>query len=525
MSGELGSTLISVFAITGLFGWIGFNQPSWSRTYTTAFRYNAALVAHVLLYVGTLLVCFLVLGKVFERQGDVGMDLALVLPFLAIACVRATRVSRWIRNALHRAAGMPTTAVHLAERLTIAQLTPNEAIESESRAILANRGIDASCDWLPSAHTVYEKLANATALFLQLRDWLKDREFAGFVGEAAHEFDHLRQEFDRVSFRFARAIASIERIGRIRYVCSSAKAGPPVSSEADEDFRKLVKDIVADVGEDVNAFYQRACLLLARGILTTQLTESGRDRALSRIGIRESYSEAKLAISALLRAGVLLYVGIWLFFIVLPTEISSLNLPLPMKHRVTIITIIVLGALTVAIVPKLYWGFANAGLHDKTPMGFLIGAGFAAVLFAVAVNLGAGALIYGGLEGALRRLREGLPYFPSAFMTAATVGWLVQDHRWLAIATPRLKRMLDAVTLGGVWVAATLIAQWIKYAMGYTGSGERIIGEAVGAFIFGGVIGYFVPGLVRIGLDERPHIRVRNPVVALAPVAARATAT
>jgi hypothetical protein len=222
----------------------------------------------------------------------------------------------------------------------------------------------------------------------------------------------------------------------------------------------------------------------------------------------------------LLTAAVLLYLGIWVFFIALPTDSSAL----PMKHRVAVITIIVLGSMALAIVPKLFWGFANAGLHGRTPPGFLVGAGAAAVLFAVVVNLIAGTLIYGEWSGALQRLEEGLPYLPSAFMTAAAMGWLVQDHRWLSIKSIRLKRTFDGLSLGAVWVVATIIANLIKLAMHIDVPSGRIAGEVIGALAFGVIIGYLIPALARMRVDRPPAVRFQNMALSLAPAATRTPA-
>ena len=50
-------------AMTALFAVVGFNAPSWSRSFTSAARYRSALAAHVTLYVLLFLVTFALLSN------------------------------------------------------------------------------------------------------------------------------------------------------------------------------------------------------------------------------------------------------------------------------------------------------------------------------------------------------------------------------------------------------------------------------------------------------------------------------
>jgi hypothetical protein len=227
---------------------------------------------------------------------------------------------------------------------------------------------------------------------------------------------------------------------------------------------------------------------------------------------------------------VLLYVGFWLFFHILPAG-DRRGGGMGLNSMVLVITLNALGALAIAIIPKRLWGFANAGLHPKTPLAFVFGAGVCAVLFAAVVNLAAGALVIGGWSGAWERLARGAPFLSLPFFIAATTAWLVQDHRWMHIGSARTRRLLDAATLASAWVAASLIARMIRAqdfeAFVASLEGARLLRMLAGG-IFGALIGYAIPAAVR---DDRIRLAAagRRPApssTSLSPQGAQpATAT
>lgn len=523
-----------VFALTttALLAWVGFNRPSWTRTYTTAARYRIAVAAHVALYIVVLLVVYAILRRVAAAYEAVDPEVRSSLMWLALVitvCLRSVvpLSSRW-RAWFHRMAGIPHQAGRFAKFLAETELEANEAVKAQAQAMLLSRGVDAEHDWLPLAQPMHRNLLKATQLFIQMRTWADDSRFSGFAHEAKNELDHLRQRFDRLSFQVSRTLASIERLGELKHLFSERSAERPgiagahgdagsadrLDREFDDHLRRLAGDMIADACEDVSLFYREACILAARGVMATEATRKGRDRAIVRLGFKPKQREARSPFGVLLNAAVLLYVGLWIFFLILPAEAPTAGAPqdpVSLGQRIAIITVNVLGALAIAIVPKRHWGFANAGLHQKTPVEFVVAAGVFAVLFSISVNLAAGALLYGGWDGAWRRLIEGSAYLHSAFLTAATVAWLVQDHRWLGAKSARERHLRDAATFGSVWFVSSLMAQLILSRAGMdTFLQWQTLAIAIGGFVFGAVMGYAIPESVR---DER--LRRPGPAFAL----------
>jgi hypothetical protein len=196
----------------------------------------------------------------------------------------------------------------------------------------------------------------------------------------------------------------------------------------------------------------------------------------------------------LVPTALLLFVGIWLLFVLLAPQAADLN----GKVVVAVASLTSFGALAVAIIPKLRWGFANTGLHDRTPITFIFGAGVCATLFSVGINLVAGALFLHGLSGAMRQLDWSLPWLAGTFATAATIAWLIQDNRWQGVCEPLNRRARDALVLGLLWLLVSALGEIILVA-----SGKRVLVPmhllytALGSGIFGAVVGYAIPEFVR----------------------------
>lgn len=493
-----------LFAITiaGLAGWVGFNQPSWSRTYTTIGRYRLALFVHVAVYLVVLLALYAVARRVAVAAGY--PQLRGELLFAALVATLVVRLTPMVfyrlRDSLIAWAGVPEQAQRFARHLAASPLHPDERIRAQAEALLVHRGIGPEQDWLAVARPLRKNLLEATELYLQLRSWKDAAAFLGFVREARHELQELYQRFDRLSFRAARTLSSIEKLAEMNRLFlerepAGTRAADGEEAEFDKHVRALVDDLVADACEGINFFHRDACMLAARGVMTTQPLRSGRDRAVSRLGFEVKPREGPSVYGMLVYAACLLYAGLWLFFLLLPPD--RVEQAMKTGQLIAVITLNVLGSIAIAVVPKFHWGFANSGLRQKTPVAFVIGAGVASMLFATGVNLAAGALVYGGSGGPMQRVTEALPYLPSSFITAAVIAWLIQDHRWSGRAAPSTRRMLDAAVLGLAWLVSSLLSRLIAGGSPETLLEPRAGLVALGAFVFGAVMGCVIPSPVR----------------------------
>jgi hypothetical protein len=487
------------FAIvmTALFAAVGFNSPSWSRSFTSAARYRSALAAHVTLYLLLFLVTFALLSHL---PANLAVESVMRAPpvWLALGitlCVRAIPpFARGLREHLHSMAGISDYAIRRGTFLADSDIEASAAVQARARTMLMACGIDAERDWLPIAQPLHQQMSRMAQLFVQLCRWEHKPKFAHFIAETANEMFRLRQRFDGLSFRVSRTLATIETLAEIKQIFSQQASS---SEDLDKQLKPMVRNMIADACEDVALFHRDACLLAVRGVLSTESMRRGRERAIARLGFAKDEPEVLSVYRVFPYAAAVLFIGLWVFFLVLPpasiVPTTQAEQHLTLGQLIVIILLIVMGALTIAIFPKLHYGFANCGLRQKTPWPFILSAGICAVLFAVLVNVEAGALIYGGRAGVLKRLMEGLPYLPSAFLTASTVAWLVQDNRYRSVKSAAMRRLLDAGAFGMIWLASTVIATYLR-----EGNLNTLTSTACfGAFVLGAAMGALIPELVR----------------------------
>jgi hypothetical protein len=493
---------------------IGFNRPSWSRSFTTAWRYRLAFAAHMALYLVLMAAIFALLRRIFAPHTINGSATGDSADWLVWGALLVTLFARTLsarpRAWLHRLAGIPVRAQRLALLLADGDFQPDPKVVEQAHATLLTRGVDVDADWLPLAAPAHRLLLRATGLFLQLRQWEEQRRFKRFIREAKNDFDLMRRRYDRISFRVSRTLASIERMGAVRHLFTQRpdEAGTrtaDASKNIDVLLRKIVVDLIADSCEDIVVFNAEACLLTARAAMATRATKRGRHALVARLGFKPKIQADTVGYAFLGPVAALVYTGMWLFFLNLP----STDPKLPHAGLVMVVSLVVFGAISIAIVPKLRWGFANADLHGRTPKLFVAGAGGCALIFAVTVNLAAGALLLGGVAGALQRLRFAAPWLLGSSLLASVMAWLVQDHRWRDTPSPRRRRLFDAATMGTVMMLSSLIGrllamEWqsIKF------SALMWFATALGSLVFGALLGFVTPEFAR-----RRELRLASPTV------------
>ena len=509
-------TFLFALVMTAVFAAVGFNTPSWSRSFTSAARYRAALAAHIVLYLLLFLVTFALVshwpGSSSAIDASTRSELILVALAITLAFRAIPPLARALRNHLHELAGITSYAIRRATFLAESDIEASPAIRQRAKVMLLACGIDADRDWLPIAQPLHEQMMRTAQLFIQLCSWEDKPRFASFQREAANELFRMRQRFDGLAFRVARTLATIESLAEVRHLFSEQSTA---SGDLDKRLKPMVGNLISDACEDVALFHRDACLFAVRGVLSTESMRRGRERAFARLGFVKSEREVLSVYRVFPYAAALLFIGLWVFFLILPPIVPAApgQPTLTDNQRIVIIVLIVMGALTIAIFPKLNYGFANCGLRQQTPWPFIVSAGVCAVLFAMLVNIEAGAVIYGGRAGAWQRLTEGLPYAPTTFVTSATVAWLIQDHRWRQMRTALLRRLCDAGVFGLMWTLVSPLTSYLR-----DDPTPRAITAAIGAFVFGAAMGALIPELVRSNRLRGADGTVMPPPRYLTPV-------
>jgi hypothetical protein len=176
------------------------------------------------------------------------------------------------------------------------------------------------------------------------------------------------------------------------------------------------------------------------------------------------------------------------------------------------IATIQVASLTTAILPKvLRFGFACENLYGRTPWGFVMAAGLAAVVICAPIQFAFSWLIRGTTKEALAAIGRSYPWLLTAFATAATTAFLIQDSRWLQLPSRAVRRAADGFVMAAATVAGVLGSRWILELMGRPPSSPTSQSVAL-AIASGLLIGTTVPSQVRRKeLTSRPsHVPTRH---------------
>ncbi len=442
-----------------------FNNPRPVRTVLHFWGSVAYVAVGALLYVVSYaLLAGAVLSQAYAALG------AVVLLGVAVRVPGASRVDRWIRGRLQRAIGHPTEARRLGAALSIAPFVPDAKVRDAVKVTLQARGYDVDDDWLPAAEPIRQLWFRIAALFQQVRGWERDARFGGFVWLAHDEFEVLRQRFDQLSLKVVRVLETIELLGRL-WVGANGHAGPSATApqhagdaQRRADLRTIISRLLADLRQDLAFFNQNLCVLVARGVLTECVSAWGRHRQLARLGFRlapEGPSTAKV-----LALTFAFYFGAFLVFMtpVLTGNVPNLTASL---SKIAIISLVQVVGVTVAVIPKPLFGFANENLRGETPWRFVLGAGVAAALLAAPLMFAFYWLIGGAARGCLQigGFKVLLAWLAMPFATASALAFLIQDGRWAWIDSPLGRRLADvAVMVVGLGLALGA-ARGIQYLL------------------------------------------------------------
>ena len=425
-----------------------FNTPRPVRTYTAAMRYFWGSAAYVITGVALYALLYS-LGSAVGLREAAALG-ALVLIGLAVRLPGASGVDRLFREKLQRLIGCPSEAHRLASALAVAPFVPAPAVREEVRYVLQGRGYELDNGWLPVAEPIRNLWFRAAALFQQVLRWERDPRFGSFALTACDEFAVLRQRFDQLSLKVVRVLETIEQIGGL-WIRADAKPGPAggtpkpdQSEEAQQRFRAelraIVSRLLSDLREDVAFFYKNLCLFVARGIFTECVLAHRRQRELAKLGFELPLEGPSM--KAVLGLLVCTFVFIALVFLVFGTPVWKGGVP-DLSHdlpRIAKIALIQVLAVAVAVVPKQLFGFANENLRGQTPWGYVLGAGLAAALLALPLQVAYFVWFKGGslsdVAAIASNARGFFSWLVMPFTNAAALAFLIQDGRWARIDSP-----------------------------------------------------------------------------------------
>jgi hypothetical protein len=254
-------------------------------------------------------------------------------------------------------------------------------------------------------------------------------------------------------------------------------------------------------------------------VLAPARRERGRCAALARMGFTPPARHHDQGYEALFEGIAWISLSVFVYFYVIGNAARP-GAVLPWWGLVIVISLTQGAALATAIVPKLHYAFASGGLREREPIGFELLAGVSAVAVMVAVNAVA-ATLTGEPDAVARRLHEIVPYLAAPFMTACTLAWLVQDHRWGSVESERGRRHRDAAVMAGAWLFVTMLSRIVGDWIGRPVRADLVVSLAFSAGM-GGLLGYLIPFRARFVPQAVDRIRKRPRDGATAVTAASA---
>lgn len=482
--------IVLALAVVMAMAGVGFNQPSWSRSATTALRYHVAQIGHMAFYSCIFLLVYGVLWLLAPAPLTTWLALLLTLSLRAMPFT-----ARALRQRAHRWASIPESVQRLSRVLSAANVDASSST-ADARLLLTARGIALDeDDPIPAVKLARQKLQAATEVFLTIRRWEESPSAANFSLDVRPSIDLLRHRYDRLAFRVSHTITSIARLGDIRYLYVNDVGDARDTAPMDDLLRRLVDDMTDEMLEDIRAFHTDACLLAARGTLAMRLTRHGRDAFIADMGFQLGRKRGPTWAWRLMGFAVLVAASLGFYFLLFPSPVRDNPQSLSFGLRFLLLTLDIFSAITIAVIPKRHWGFANSGLWQRTPKLFVVAAGCFAMAFTVAINVSIGTVL-DGESGAARCLAYSWVLLPFMFAHAAAAAWLIQDHRWSAIGSTTRRRLRDAST----WALALAIASLVSMPMLlYFGRDAFVFLPrlVLTSLAFGGVYGWFVPDAVR----------------------------
>lgn len=490
-----------------------FASPTWSRSYTTAGRYYGALTLYL---ASQTLLYYLISAALLSGIGHaervsplasplvVALFLGVLMPSLGVMRHLECVPREWAR----RLAEIPAYALRLVDELEQCEFRPPEHTQPQVRSVLASRGLADEGPDLPGTDAIVRRLRESACLLHQVRAWKDDRRLRRFVSGSLPEFDALEKRFDRLAIRLPRSFGNIERfaISLLGLLRRRAPASVAACAESDREVGEVLtagaRELLHDAREDVDAFRSSLCLYVARGVLSTEFTAGARLRRLQSLGFCPQPRQDH-ASKILMQCFTIIVACLFVSFAALGTGTGAHRGDvIELATKVIMIATMQVVALSLAIVPKQRYGFANPGLDGSPPRAFLLLVGSVAMLCAAPISVLFKSLISKDVVFGIEQLQHTYPWFLMCWFTATATAWLVQDDRWHDVGRPR-QRLLDMLVMV-IGMAATFLL--VRAALVGINAPRIPPYEMILAVVtIGAFVGYLVPAEFRNTPVHRRH--------------------
>ncbi len=495
-----------------------FNSPQSNRASTTALRYHTAAFTYCLIYL-----CFYysftkypsLLGPLAIDQvgGSAEMlkavrDLPAALVAALVFTVLLDRIpllsvaDAWLRNRLQRYAEIPNEARRLAKQMLKAGFSVTAAEREQIKENLLGAGFketDILFDESSDPRYLWTKIS---VLMAKLEGWGEDRKYSGYLFENASAFQALENRY--------------ERLARSAKTCFQfARETQPAGGEVGADL--AIAECQRNFVEQARALLMSQCDFISQGVLSCQLTESARCRALTALGfdIRPNAQPQGLIANQLAALLLLLMLALMLNLALFGARIGGTEKTLMM---ITMIATLYVVSVACAVCLKGRWAFTLRGADGARPVLSYLAAGVAAVAVAAPVSIGFRIMIGLSADGAQALIPaaaaavtvfagKAYPWMLTAFVTAVTVSFLLDDKPVYGLSWRQMRWLEGALLSAANLLAAYVVTLWLTDIGGHAPPIEAVLPRAA---LIGFLIGFVIPTWYRNAPIARETAVVSN---------------
>jgi len=496
------------------------------RSFTTLSRYVIAtiyyssgkLLLFMLLYCGVWSLDAALAHPLLDYLARSPAWLALLAAGVLVYLPPFTGLDRAFRRHARRMGGMPDEVVRLRDAICLAPRTLSRERFRELHFRLMRRGIDLGNRRGVPDETLHAQLIQAAELKCIIEQCEQDSRFSAFMRDNVFSLHRLARGFDHVMFRSSK---SAEAIGRLHEVANDRSGreggwdalGALVENQAYQDngceldpVIATSRMLIANRRDDMQFFIEDAAMLLARLTLSSRATERGRLKLLTSIGVRVPRVR-RPRFRALISVFAVVFFAVIVSSLFVSSNFASVGEFLGVLLMVPTNFVI---AVTCAVYPKQYFGFANVDVYGRQPYLFYGLAGLAATCLAFVTGLVIRLIRFQDGTAAFLDAYERLPFLLITFALTVIVAVRIQDKMGDDGRRRIPGRAADALAVAvALAVTMTIVLLLMPLTAPYSPpppAWSPLFSGLIGAFI-----GFYIPARFRTDLSKRPGEAVKLP--------------
>ncbi len=442
-----------------------FNTPSTNRSSTTFGRYSlalglycvAALATYALLVHSPYLVTFLATGAPgdlpsYLQELSSPLVMALLMTVLLAKLPVLSNVDSWILEQLQNMAAIPHEVRRLTAELRKQSPDLDAANQAEVRRRLLSDGFDQLDIRFDPGHEPAQIWCRVTALLLKMEGWESDRRMVMYMQSYSQHLNRIRERHTalvptaRTCFKLVRQSAAADEGDKAR--------------EAVQRYAEAFTGQLDALNRDLLEF-------ISRGILASEMTDSGRIARLALLGFTLEATATELTVNQLLSLfGLVAIVVLISYALLIGTGGATQGIQFARALTIALIFSI---AVASVVIPRQRWRIARWSPGGHRPVLFYIVAGLMAVVITQAISLAFSCILARDLSDGWLRYRFTYPWLVVTFATSVMTACLIDNPpnpRFSKNSWRLVEGMIGAVVL---ILAAMVTHTWLSERVEFLG--------------------------------------------------------